>query len=211
MRRSAYGEGDLPTYTLGAHLDQLLSPGDRQVGTPQLPAPPTICEVSISRRRLTLKVRVDRAASAGRLSLAAWLPGSPDFVDLGTAASRAGSTLTFKISPRRLLHDKSASSDGPSAGLPHQRQWVLLLRAERKGRLIAASPVMVPSETLRPAAARDGRNPRLSNPGRRHAPRVDRRNGEAAETDARVASSPLGCLRAHSTRQLVPDPFLHLR
>jgi glycosyltransferase involved in cell wall biosynthesis len=150
-----YGEGDLPTYTLGAHLDQLLSPGDRQVGTPRLPAPPTLCEVSISRRRLTLKVRVDQAASAGRLSLAAWFPGSPNFVDLGTAASRAGSTLTFKISPRRFLHDKSASSDGPAAGVTHQRQWVLLLRAERKGRLIAASPVMVPSEILRPAAARD--------------------------------------------------------
>ena len=27
---------DLPTYTLGAHLDQLLSPGDRQVGAPRL-------------------------------------------------------------------------------------------------------------------------------------------------------------------------------
>jgi glycosyltransferase involved in cell wall biosynthesis len=149
-----YGEGDLPTYTLGAHLDQLLSPGDRQVGTPRLPAAPTLCEVSITRRRLTLKVRVDPAASAGRLSLAAWFPGSPNFVDLGTAASRAGSTLTFKISPRRFLLDKSASSDGPAAGVTHQRQWVLLLRAERKGRLIAASPVMVPSEILRPAAAR---------------------------------------------------------
>jgi hypothetical protein len=149
-----YGEGDLPTYTLSAHLDQLLSPGDRQVGAPRLPAPPTLCEVSISRRRLTLKVSVAQAgASAGRLSLAAWLPGSPNFVDLGPAASRAGSTLTFKISARRFLHDKSASSDGPRAGVNHQ--WVLLLRAERKGRLIAASPVMVPSETLRPAAARD--------------------------------------------------------
>jgi glycosyltransferase involved in cell wall biosynthesis len=150
-----YGEGDLPTYTLGAHLDQLLSPGDRQVGTPRLPAPPTLCEVSVSRRRLTLKVGVDQAASAGRLSLAAWFPGSPNFVDLGPAASRAGSTLTFKISARRFLQDKSASSDGPGAGLAHQRQWVLLLRAERRGRLIAASPVMVPSEILRPAAARD--------------------------------------------------------
>ena len=82
-----YGEGDLPTYTLSAHLDQLLSPGDRQVGAPRLSAPPTIREVSISRRRLILEVSVAQAAaSAGRLSLAAWLPGSPDFIDLGPAA-----------------------------------------------------------------------------------------------------------------------------
>jgi glycosyltransferase involved in cell wall biosynthesis len=150
-----YGEGDLPTYTLGAHLDQLLSPGDRQVEAPRLPAPPTLCEVLISRRRLILKVSVDQTgAAAGRLRLAAWLPGSPTFVDLGPADSRAGSTLTFKISARRFLHDKSASSDGPGC-VTNQRQWVLLLRTERKGRLIAASPVMVPSETLRPAAARE--------------------------------------------------------
>jgi glycosyltransferase involved in cell wall biosynthesis len=150
-----YGEGDLPTYTLGAHLDQLLSPGDRQVEAPRLPAPPTLCEVLISRRRLILKVSVyQTGAAAGRLRLAAWLPGSPTFVDLGPADSRAGSTLTFKISARRFLHDKSASSDGPGC-VTNQRQWVLLLRTERKGRLIAASPVMVPSETLRPAAARE--------------------------------------------------------
>jgi glycosyltransferase involved in cell wall biosynthesis len=149
-----YGEGDLPTYTLSAHLDQILGPGDRQVGAPRLSAPPTIREVSISRRRLILEVSVAQAAaSAGRLSLAAWLPGSPDFVDLGPAASRAGSTLTFKISARRFLHDKSASSDGPVAGVNHQ--WVLLLREQRKGRLIAASPLLAAGETLRPAATRE--------------------------------------------------------
>ncbi|HEX3200039.1 MAG TPA: glycosyltransferase family 2 protein [Propionibacteriaceae bacterium] len=150
-----HGEGDLPTYTLGAHLDRLLDPGDRQVGAPRMPTPPTLCEVSISRRRLTFTVSVDEAsASAGRLTLAAWLPGSPDFVDLGPAASHAGSTLTFEISARRFLHDEPASSDGPAAGMTAQRQWVLLLQAERKGKVTAASPIMVPGETLRPAAAR---------------------------------------------------------
>jgi glycosyltransferase involved in cell wall biosynthesis len=151
-----YGDGDLPTYTLGAHLDQLLSPGDRQVGAPRLASPPTLCEVSISHGRLTLKVSVDDASASGRLSLAAWLLGSTNFVDLGPAASRAGSALTFKISARRFLHDKSASTDGLRAGATDQRQWVLLLHAERKGTLMAASPIMVPSETLRPAAARAG-------------------------------------------------------
>jgi glycosyltransferase involved in cell wall biosynthesis len=150
------GEGDLPTYTLGARLDRLLSPGDRQVGAPRLPTPPILCEVSISRRRLTLKVTLEEAgASAGRLSLAGRLPGSPDFVDLGSEASRAGSTLIFKISTRRFLHDESSSttSDGSPAGVTDQRQWVLLLRAQRKGQVMAASPIMVPSETLRSAGA----------------------------------------------------------
>jgi hypothetical protein len=147
-----HGEGDLPTYTLGAHLDRVLSPGDRQVSVPRLPALPTLCELTVSRRRLTLKVSVDEAAaSAGRLSLAAVLPGSSNSVDLGLAASRAGSTLTFKISARRLLH-----------GMTDQRQWVLLLQAKRKGKVMAASPIMVPSETLRPSAARaEGGNSRL--------------------------------------------------
>ena len=150
-----HGEGDLPTYTLGAHLDQLLSPGDRQVGAPRMPTSPTLCEVSISRRRLTFTVSVDEAsASAGRLSLAAWRPGCADFVDLGPAASRAGSTLTFDIGARRFLHDEPTSSDGPAIGMTDQRQWVLLLQAERKGKVTAASPIMVPSETLQPAGAR---------------------------------------------------------
>jgi hypothetical protein len=128
------GEGDLPTYTLGAHLDGVLSPGDRQVGAPRLPALPTLCEISISRSRLILKVNVDEAgASDGRLGLAAWLPGSSNVVDLGHEASRAGST-----------------------------QWVLLLQAKRKDKVMAASPIKVPNETLRPSAARaEGGNSRL--------------------------------------------------
>jgi hypothetical protein len=150
-----HGEEDLPTYTLGAHLDRLLSPGDRQVGAPRLTASPTLCEASISRRRLTLKVSVDEAGvSAGRLSLAAWLPGSPNLVDLGPEISRVRSTLTFKISARRFLHDESAFSAARGAGVADQRQWVLLLQAERKGKVMGASPIMVPSETLRPAATR---------------------------------------------------------
>jgi poly(ribitol-phosphate) beta-N-acetylglucosaminyltransferase len=160
-----HGEGDLPTYTLGARLDGLLSPGDRQVGAPRLPASPILCEVSISRRRLTLRVNLEEpGASAGRLGMAAWLPGSPNFVDLAPEASRAGSTLIFKISTRRFLHDESSSatSDGLPAGVTDQRQWVLLLRAQRKGKVMAASPIMVPSGTLRSAGAagkgtRDGR------------------------------------------------------
>jgi poly(ribitol-phosphate) beta-N-acetylglucosaminyltransferase len=151
-----HGEGDLPTYTLGAHLDRLLSPGDRQVGAPRLPASPILCEASLSRRRLTLKVNLDEAASAGRLSLAAWRPGAANFVDLGPAASRAGSTLIFKISARRFLHDEassSATSDDSAAGVTDQRQWVLLLREQKKGKVMAASPIMVPSDTLRSAGA----------------------------------------------------------
>ena len=68
------GEGDLPTYTLGAHLDGVLSPGDRQVGAPRLPALPTLCEISISRSRLILKAerrrgrRLRRTAWPGRLA-----------------------------------------------------------------------------------------------------------------------------------------------
>jgi hypothetical protein len=103
-----YSEGELPTYTLGPDLDQLLSPEGRQVGAPRLASPPMLYEMSLSRRRLILKVTVDEAsASAGQLSPAAWLPGRPTCVDLGPEASRAGSTLTFKISARRLLYDGS--------------------------------------------------------------------------------------------------------
>ena len=151
----SYGEGDLPTYTLGPHLDQLLSVEDRQVGAPRLPFSPTLCEVSISRRRLTLTVRLDEtsASSTGRLRLAAWLPDSPDFVDLGPEASRLGSTLTFKISTRRFLRDESASSEHVGDGLSNKRQWVLLLQAATKGKMMAASPIMVPTDALSPAGA----------------------------------------------------------
>jgi hypothetical protein len=151
------GEGELPTYTLGPHLDRILSPEDRQVGAARLPGPPTLCEVSLSRKRLILKVNVDEAsASVGRLSLAAWLPGSRDFVDLGPEASRAGPMLIFRISARRFLHDEFASSNGSGNGTTDQCQWVLLLQAERKGMIVAASPILVPRDTLRPAATRAG-------------------------------------------------------
>ena len=148
----SYGEGDLPTYTLGPHLDQLLSVEDRQVGAPRLPLSPTLCEISMSRRRLTLTVRLDKtdASSTGRLRLAAWLPDSSNFVDLGPEVSRLGSTLTFKISARRFLRAESASSEQMGNGLSTKRQWVLLLQAATKGRMIAASPIMVATDALRP-------------------------------------------------------------
>jgi hypothetical protein len=150
-----YGEGELPTYTLGPHLDRLLSPEDRQVGVVRLASPPTLCDVSLSRKRLTLKVSIDEAnASTGRLSLAACLPGSPDFVDLGSETSRVGPILTFKISARRFLHDEFASSNDSANGTTDHRHWVLLLQAKRKGTIVAASPIMVPSDTLRPGATR---------------------------------------------------------
>ncbi len=129
--------------------------------------------------------------SAGRLSLAAWLPGRPDFVDLGSVPSRLGSTLTFKISARRFLRDEFATSDDMGDGISDKQQWVLLLQAETKGRRLAASPIMVPSDALRPAR-NQGRNARLSNSGRRHPTRLGRRYGDADETVARVASSPPG-------------------
>ena len=132
----SYGEGDLPTYTLGPHLDQLLSVEDRQVGAPRLPFSPTLCEVSISRRRLTLTVRLDEtsASSTGRLRLAAWLPDSPDFVDLGPEASRLGSTLTFKISTRRFLRDESASSEHVGDGRQQQASMGPAVAGGNKGK-----------------------------------------------------------------------------
>ena len=150
-----YGEGDLPTYTLGPRLDQLLSVEERQVGAPRLPTSPTLCQVSISHKRLTLTVSLgETSAPPGRLSLAAWLPGSADFVDLGHEVSRLGPTLTFKISARRFLRGEFASSDDIGDGIGDKRQWVLLLQAETKGRRLAASPIMVPSDALRPGATK---------------------------------------------------------
>jgi hypothetical protein len=199
-----YGDGELPTYTLGPELDRLLSPEDRQVGAARLPMPPTLCEVGLSRKRLTLKVNVDQAsAAAGRLSLAAWHPDNPDFVDLGTAASRMGPILTFKISARRLLDDEFVFSNGSGNGTTDQRQWVLLLQAERKGMIVAASPIMVPSDPLRAAATtrpeetRDGRIQVGSTPG-----------GSVVVTVAGVASSPAGGLGALSAYDAVmTSPF----
>ena len=154
------GEGELPTYALGPQLDRLLSPEDRQVGAARLPMPPTLCEVSLSRKRLTLKVSVDNAcATAGRLSLAAWAPGGQNFVDLGPEVSRAGPILLFKISARRFWHDEFGSSNGSGNGTTDQRQWVLLLQAERKGTIVAASPIMALSDPVatRAEETRDGR------------------------------------------------------
>ena len=74
-----------------------------------------------------------------------------------------GPILTFKISARRLLDDEFVFSNGSGNGMTDQRQWVLLLQAERKGMIVAASPIMVPSDTLRAAVttraeeSRDGR------------------------------------------------------
>ena len=132
-----------------------MSVEERQVGAPRLPTSPTLCQVSISRKRLTLTVSLDEtSAPPGRLSLAAWLPGSADFVDLGHEVSRLGSTLTFKISARRFLRGEFASSDDIGDGIGDKRQWVLLLQAETKGRRLAASPIMVPSDALRPGATK---------------------------------------------------------
>ena len=150
-----YGDGELPTYTLGPHLDRLLSAEDRQVGAPRLASPPTLCEASLSHKRLIIKVSVDEtSASGGGLSLAAWLPGSPEFVDLGSETSRVGPMLTFKISARQFLHDEFASSNGSANGTSDQPHWVLLLQDKRKGTIVAASPIMVPSDTVRPAGTR---------------------------------------------------------
>jgi hypothetical protein len=158
-------DGELPTYALGAKLDQLLSAADRQVGVPRLTSEPILCEASLSRGRLTLVVKLDDAAgpSTGRLRLAGRLPGSPDLVDLGSAASRAGPMLTFKINPRQLWREETPSSHGarPSGG--QQLQWILLLRALRRGTLIGASPISWP-DTLEQAAIhleRDSRNPQI--------------------------------------------------
>ena len=159
----AYGEGELPTYALGPQLDRLLSPEDRQVGAARMPIPPVLCEVYLSRKRLTLKVSVNQAsASTGRLSLSAWHPDSPEFIDLGREASRTGSILTFKINARRLLHDEFVPSNSSGNGTIDQCQWVLLLQAERRGMIVAASPIMVPSDAVRSTATmadetRDGR------------------------------------------------------
>jgi hypothetical protein len=103
-----YGEGELLTYMLGPDLDRLFSPKDRQVGAPRLASPPKVCETSPSRQPLILKVIVDEATPLpGSSARRHGWPRRPDFVDLGPKASRAGSTLTFKISARRLLYDGS--------------------------------------------------------------------------------------------------------
>jgi hypothetical protein len=155
-------EGELPTYTLGPKLDRLLSAADRQVGAPRLTREPILCRASLSRGRLTLVVRLDDAAGTStgqlRLRLAGWLPGGTDFVDLGSVASRVGSTLTFKINSRQLWQEEMASSDDRG-----QQQWTLLLRALRRGIMTGASPITWPV-TLEQAGIRldsDSRNPQI--------------------------------------------------
>jgi hypothetical protein len=62
--------------------------------------------------------------------------------------------LTFKISSRPFLHDEFASSNGSANGTADQRQWVLLIQAKRKGTAVAASPIIIAREALRPGATR---------------------------------------------------------
>jgi hypothetical protein len=159
-----YGDGELPTYTLSPELDRLLSREDRQVGAPRLGTEPILCQATMSRSRLTLVVSIKDGARASirRLKLAGSPPGSSDVIDLGSAVSRAGSTLTFKISLRQLRRAATAVTDGPRTS--KQPYWTLLLRAQRKGNVIGASPIIWP-ETLELAA----RSPRVqlsATPGR---------------------------------------------
>lgn len=160
-----YGDGELPTYTLGPHLDRLLSAEDRQVGAPRLAATPILCEVAASPNQVTIRVSLeDVGASAGRLSLAAWHRGSPEFVDLGPVVARAGSTLTFTISAGQLEHKEIDSSDDPEDPATQSLQWLLLLQAQRRGTTIATSPIVWPSGTSQPVTSWAGsatRNPRM--------------------------------------------------
>jgi poly(ribitol-phosphate) beta-N-acetylglucosaminyltransferase len=159
-----YGEGELPTYTLGPKLDRLLSAADRQVAAPRLATEPILCQASLSRSGLTLVVSIEDGLGTRPqwLRLGAWLPGSADFVDLGPAAARIGSTLTFKISPRQLWQQDTASDD-LRTGSSDQRQWIMLLMAQRRDTMIGASPIMWP-ETLEHGTFRldrRGRHPQI--------------------------------------------------
>jgi glycosyltransferase involved in cell wall biosynthesis len=148
-----YGEGELPTYTLGSQLDRLLSAEDRQIRAPRLPAEPILCHVSLSHSRLTLVINLEIAAASAQLSLAAWLPAADEFVDLGSEVSRVGSTLTCVVNTRQLWREGIATFGESADGSIEQRQWVLLVEAQRKGRRIGASPITWP-ETLELAAIR---------------------------------------------------------
>jgi poly(ribitol-phosphate) beta-N-acetylglucosaminyltransferase len=165
------GEGELPTYTLSPKLDRLLSAEDRQVGAPRLAGEPILCHAMASRNRLTIVVQLgDGGGSSGRVRLAGWQPGSSDFVDLGLAVSEIGSMLTFKISPRQLWNDEAPSSKGLPASGTEQRHWIALLRTDRKGTMIGASPIIWPQGLQIPAKhlARRTRNPQIefaSTPG----------------------------------------------
>ena len=136
---------------------------------------PILCYAISSRSRLTLVVKLDEEAGASiaRLRLAGWLSGNTNFVDLGSAVSRIGSTLTFKISPRQLWKEENDSSNALPTGSSEQRHWILLLREQRKGTMVGATPITWP-ETLEPGAIRverEGRNPQI---------RLDRTPGGSA-------------------------------
>ncbi len=155
-----YGDGELPTYTLGPQLDRLLSAEERQVGSPRLASDPVLCHVYLSRSRLTLVINLEEpSVAAAHLSLSAWLPGTKDFIDLGQEMSRVGSTLTFVINTRQLWRECAANSDPPVSGSIEKRQWVLLLEGQRRGKRIGASPIMWP-ETLEQTAIRLDRESR---------------------------------------------------
>jgi hypothetical protein len=79
--------------------------------------------------------------------LAAWIPGSTESADLGSEASRAGSTLTFVINARRLLEEEIASFTESADKTIEVQECVLLLEAQRRGRRVGASPIKWP-ETL---------------------------------------------------------------
>jgi glycosyltransferase involved in cell wall biosynthesis len=158
------GEGELPTYTLGPKLDRLLSAEDRQVGAPRLAIEPILCHAMASRSRLTIVVKLENGGgSTGRVRLAGWQPGSSDFVDLGLAVSEIGSMLTFKISLRQLWSEEALPSEGLHASGSEQRHWIALLRTERKGTMIGASPIIWPQGLKIPAThlARHTRNPQI--------------------------------------------------
>jgi glycosyltransferase involved in cell wall biosynthesis len=146
------GEGELPTYTLSPKLDRLLSAEDRQVGAPRLAIEPILCHAMASRSRLTIVVQLENGGgSTGRVRLAGWQPGSGDFVDLGLAVSEIGSMLTFKISPRQLWSEEAPSSEGLHGSGSEQRHWIALLRTERKGTMMGASPIIWPQGLKIPA------------------------------------------------------------
>jgi len=159
-----YGAGELPTYTLGPRLDRLLSAEDRQVGAPRLATDPILCHASVSRNRLTLVVNLEEpGVSSGQLSLAVWLPGTTDLVDLGSEESRVRSTLTFVISARQLWDKEIASPEKPADGRIEPCEWVLLLEAQKRGRRIGVSPIAWPEALPLPAIRLDrgSRHPRI--------------------------------------------------
>jgi hypothetical protein len=97
----------------------------------------------------------DAGISVGQLRLAAWFPGRPDFVDLGTGGfpRRLRADVQDQRSPATATMS-SLASDASGNGTTDQRQWVLLLQAERMGTIMAASPIMIRGDSTRPTATR---------------------------------------------------------